>query len=216
MKRKIIEDSTSTKDTLLNKPIFKTKRYYRKHSKFSKDNLLSRIKSNFMKSLIIYLNKLIRAYYGKQRLRIRNIDAKINSCTSKVSNNDIFQKRLITLFIDEGLNHKYIRVNEDNYKNGLKKLIEKKDKPILQNFLNKTYKEVIQKFYLQNEDVWVYTELYEVEKDEILHKKLCGVKMETFDKFVEGIKIKEYKTALNDFSKEIFTYVQPVQPKDKK
>lgn len=213
MKRKIIEDSSSTKDTLSNKRIFKTKRYYRKHSKFSKDNLLSRIKSNFMKSLIIYLNKLIIAYHGTQRLKVRNINAEINSCTSKKDNNKLFETELITLFKKEKLNDKYIRVNEEAYKEGLKGLIDKKDKPILKNFLNQTYKDVMQKFYLQKEDNSVYTSLYEVEKSETVRKRLDEVKMVTFDKFADRIENKEYEIALINFSKEIFTYVQPTDKK---
>jgi hypothetical protein len=212
MKRKILEDSSSTKDSLVTKPIFKTKRYYRKHSKFSKDNLLSRIKSKFMKSLIAYLNNLIKAY-GKPQLKVRNINAEINSCTSKTVNSQLFQKKLIDLFIKEKLNDKYIRVNKENYNKRLKALIDKKDKPFLDKFLKQTYKDVMQQFYLQKKDDNVYKRLYEVETNETVYNKLCEVKMKTFDEFIGEIETEEYKTALNNFSKEIFTYVQDTDKK---
>ena len=71
----------------------------------------------------------------------------------------------------------------------------------------------MQKFYLQKEDNSVYTSLYEVEKSETVRKRLNEVKMEMFGEFVERIKNKEYEIALINFSKEIFTYVQPTDKK---
>ena len=207
MQKNTHSDLTSTHESSTNDSVQVVFMTHKKkvHDKFTNDNLLRKLKSNFMNSLIKFLNKLIRAKCGTQRMTVRKLRKEINGCSNKDYNNKLFKRTLINIFNEE-LSSKYTIIPEDQNTKNLGRICKA---PMFNTLLNYTYEEVFKKFYLQNEGNDVYDLLYELEKQANVLKRLHTIRMQTFKEFVKKYENdKQYYEALNNFGPRIFEYLK--------
>lgn len=211
MKGEINEDLISTQGLSSNKSMFVINKCSRsdnreKHTKDKKDNLLRKFKCNFMKQLVTYLNELIKACYGIQKMKIRKIHGSNNSNVQQKFNKTMFETTLFKLFTERELSGKYIRIDPKKYQKHLSEL-EKKE--VLKTFLNYTYWHVVQTFYLQNKDNnRIYKDLYDKEDDSTVRQRLSDIKMNTFEEFVGNEEDQSYKEKLINFCGQISTFLK--------
>ena len=116
---------------------------YGKHTKESKDNIVTKIKSFFGKSLYNYISNIIKKCDGSELLKL---DVEVNKCLKRSYNLDLFNKTLKDLYIDTNISQKYkkkdIRTNEEL----IHRIYEEKKETEAIKILNLTYLEAFEIF----------------------------------------------------------------------
>ena len=138
-----------------------------KHDKNSSDNLRKKIKRQFIKSIIKYINKL---YYllqknKKSKILIYKIIPDFCNASKKEDNNKYLPMTLRELFSSD-LGSKFKNINKDYNKNNIEKLYKKNKPEEIIKFLNKTIKEAYE-IYINNKipEFSLYNDLKEIEKN---------------------------------------------------
>ena len=98
-------------------------RQRRKHTKNDKDNITSIIKTFFFNSIIIFINKNIKSYFGSQIYKLRKIHSKFkyNAKVSENYNKQVFKSKIRILFY-KSISTKYRRTPKNRNKQNIKKL----------------------------------------------------------------------------------------------
>ena len=138
-----------------------------KHDKNSSDNMRKKIKRQFIKSIIKYINKL---YYllqknRKSKILIYKIIPDFCNAPKKEDNNKYLSMTLRELFSSD-LGRKFKNINKDYNRNNIKKLYKKNKPEEIIDLLNKTIKEAYE-IYINDEipEFSLYNDLKEIEKN---------------------------------------------------
>ena len=147
------------------------------HNKFSNDNIKRRIKASFNKYIIKLLNKLVKEKYKKARIKFLKMNIKITKDISIEYNRHLLNKYIKEIIVK--MSNKY--KNQENNKNCIKFIENKKHNEEIINILNMTYEQLYINYLKSTKnDTQEYS--YEAVKEKLL--KLNGKKY--LDKFVEN------------------------------
>ena len=140
-----------------------------KHDKNSSDNIRKKIKRQFIKSIIKYINQLYIKYLlqknKESKILIYKIIPDFCNASKKEDNNKYLSMTLRELFSSD-LGNKFKNINKDYNKNNIEKLYKKNKPEEIIKFLNKTIKEAYE-IYINDEipDFSLYNDLKEIEKN---------------------------------------------------
>ena len=148
------------------------------HNKFSNDNIKRRIKASFNKYIIKLLNKLVKEKYKKARIKFLKMNIKITKDISIEYNRHLLNKYIKEIIVK--MSNKY--KNQENNKNCIKFIENKKDNEKIINILNMTYEQLYTNYFLKSKKNNSQEYSYEAIKEKLL--KLNGKKY--LDKFVEN------------------------------
>jgi len=148
------------------------------HNKFSNDNIKRRIKASFNKYIIKLLNKLVKEKYKKARIKFLKMNIKITKDISIEYNRNLLNKYIKEIIVN--MSNKY--KNQDNNKNCIKFIENKKDNEEIINILNMTYEQLYTNYFLKSKKNNSQEYSYEAIKEKLL--KVNGKKY--LDKFVEN------------------------------
>ena len=147
------------------------------HNKFSNDNIKRRIKASFNKYIIKLLNKLVKEKYKKARIKFLKMNIKITKDISIEYNRHLLNKYIKEIIVK--MSNKY--KNQENNKNCIKFIENKKENEEMINILNMTYEQLYINYLKSTKnDIQEYS--YEAVKEKLL--KLNGKKY--LDKFIEN------------------------------
>ena len=148
------------------------------HNKFSNDNIKRRIKASFNKYIIKLLNKLMKEKYKKARIKFLKMNIKITKDISIEYNRHLLNKYIKEIIVK--MSNKY--KNQENNKNCIKFIENKKDNEKIINILNMTYEQLYTNYFLKSTKNNSQEYSYEAVKEKLL--KLNGKKY--LDKFIEN------------------------------
>ena len=148
------------------------------HNKFSNDNIKRRIKASFNKYIIKLLNKLVKEKYKKARIKFLKMNIKITKDISIEYNRHLLNKYIKEIIVK--MSNKY--KNQENNKNCIKFIENKKDNEEIINILNMTYEQLYTNYFLKSTKNNSQEYSYEAVKEKLL--KLNGKKY--LDKFIEN------------------------------
>ena len=140
-----------------------------KHDKNSSDNMRKKIKRQFIKSIIKYINQLYIKYLPQKnkvsKILIYKIIPDFCNAPKKEDNNKYLSMTLRELFSSD-LGNKFKNINKDYNKNNIEKLYKKNKPEEIIKFLNKTIKEAYE-IYINNKipEFSLYNDLKEIEKN---------------------------------------------------
>ena len=130
--RQIQQEQNEIDDvSLLYQPLPQTSN---RHTKFGKDNQISKIKSNCTKSIIELINELIKKYYKEnQKFKIRKVLPTFNSNSNKEYNKQAFSVPIRKIFSNK-LSTKYTNTNPEQNTLNINNLSKEKCFDTLFNF----------------------------------------------------------------------------------
>ena len=140
-----------------------------KHDKNSSDNIRKKIKRQFIKSIIKYMNQLYIKYLlqknKESKILIYKIIPDFCNASKKEDNNKYLSMTLRELFSSD-LGNKFKNINKDYNKNNIEKLYKKNKPEEIIKLLNKTIKEAYE-IYINDEipEFSLYNDLKEIEKN---------------------------------------------------
>ena len=143
-----------------------------KHDKNSSDNIRKKIKRQFIKSIIKYINQLYIKYIKyllqknkESKILIYKIIPDFCNASKKEDNNKYLSMTLRELFSSD-LGRKFKNINKDYNKNNIEKLYKKNKPEEIIDLLNKTIKEAYE-IYINDEipEFSLYNDLKEIEKN---------------------------------------------------
>ena len=139
-----------------------------KHDKNSSDNVRKKIKRQFIKSIIKYINQLYINLLQKNKeskILIYKIIPDFCNASKKEDNNKYLSMTLRELFSSD-LSNKFKNINKDYNKNNIEKLYKKNKPEEIIDLLNKTIKEA-NEIYINDEipEFSLYNDLKEIEKN---------------------------------------------------
>ena len=140
-----------------------------KHDKNSSDNMRKKIKRQFIKSIIKYINQLYIKYLPQKnkesKILIYKIIPDFCNAPKKEDNNKYLSMTLRELFSSD-LGRKFKNINKDSNKNNIEKLYRKNKPEEIIKLLNKTTKEAYE-IYINDEipEFSLYNDLKEIEKN---------------------------------------------------
>jgi len=134
-----------------------------KHDKNSSDNMRKKIKRQFIKSIMEYINQLLQKNQ-KSKILIYKIIPDFCNASKKEDNNKYLSMTLRELFSSD-LGSKFKNINKDSNKNNIEKLYKKNKPEEIIKLLNKTIKEAYE-IYINDEipEFSLYNDLKEIEK----------------------------------------------------
>jgi hypothetical protein len=118
-----------------------------KHNKYSKDNIIYKIKTRTFNLILDILNQLL--IQQNSQTFFKRIEGKILKNGAKIFNLNLLNSKLLTI-LNSSISKKYSKIKE----NANKELIEKySNVPLIKEILNSTFNNVIKNIYmLSNED----------------------------------------------------------------
>ena len=135
------------------------------HTKFTEDNIIRKIKSNF----IDYSHNLINNSFKNKELQFLRFDSEINENLKKDYNLELMDRTFKDLYENTPISKKYKKIsieNGDLNKNIINKIYY--EEPVKEfdviNLLNMTYKELFNDFIINNLDKFL-SDIYEEEKN---------------------------------------------------
>ena len=147
------------------------------HNKFSNDNIKRKIKAFFNKYIIKLLNNLMKGKYKKAKIKFLKMNIKFTKDISIGYNRILLKKYIKEIIVN--MSNKY--KNQENNKNCIKFIENKKENEEMINILNMTYVQLyINYLNSTKNDIQEYS--YEAVKEKLL--KLNGKKY--LDKFIEN------------------------------
>ena len=147
-----------------NPPLFKPK-----HHKNSSDNIQKKIKRQFIKSVIKYINKLYSEYFSQKNKKPQILVLRIipKFCqASKTEDNKKYLSMTLRELLSSDLGGKYTKTDKKNKKKKIDILIQKNEAKEIIKLLNKTIKEVYE-IYINNKinEFSLDNDLKEIEKE---------------------------------------------------
>ena len=127
-----------------------------KHSKYSHDNILRKIKVWFQRFLIHFSNQLILNIYGMQKFKIRKLNGMITQNVTLSFNRELINKTIAEILS----NNTSVKYNSVLHEQNKKNIFKLSSKPIFNQFFKMTYKEVYQKLFIEN-DISMFDEQYQ-------------------------------------------------------
>lgn len=179
-------NSSSHENTIIPQNMFVTKKPMKRHSKYTYDNIMNRIKVFFVSSIITYINEVIRAFFTHQRFRIRKITNSLVSCKSYNINKEFYQKSLHDYFSEE-ISKKYFLIHRNQNTKNIEKLIHYN---FFQQLLELTLLQVFSKMFIEErgiESLITLKVLNLKQKESILN-----IKMKTLKDFEEVLAKRKY------------------------
>lgn len=177
----------NTKKGRLNKKL--KKRYYGKHSKFTQDNIIKKIKASFIEKSMNYINREYDLYMNKhQYKKIKRLIQKISPVKSreisKNKNLKWFQSKLRDLFSSK-LSKKCTLSDPDYNITSIDELYKNNTTKNVIDLLNKPVKEM---YYIYSQDI--ETEGFKTLKDDLicLRKKMEKDNEEDIEEYLEKYK----------------------------
>jgi len=113
--------------------------------KYDDDNIRSKIKNNFLRFVINFLNENIKEEYGHQKLLFRKPE--YTDLRNKKENKEFLQKKLFEFISENDISQKYKTKDPEQNKKHLKKFILN-DNSIVSNFLNMTMEFIYNNYFL--------------------------------------------------------------------
>ena len=140
-----------------------------KHDKNSSDNMRKKIKRQFIKSTMNYINKLYIKYLPQRNKKHEKLIYKIipNFCnSSKKEDKEKYLSMTLRELFSSDLGRKFKKINKDSNKNKIDKLYQKNKPKEIIELLNKTIKEVYE-IYINNKipEFSLDNDLKEIEKE---------------------------------------------------
>jgi len=168
------------------------------HTKFSKDNLLRKIKIHPIKFGIDLINDCIKNEFKKQSYIIRNISTQVTSDITINFNNQFFGFSLKKILILFPINNKYKKISPDKNIKVIKKLMSKKHiNPITNELLDMKFSEIYNLFIEGNKE----------------YLKKFGIKRaKTFDDFLYNLN--EENEYINDLKTIGYNFMDYFDPKN--
>jgi hypothetical protein len=122
------------------------KHYYRYHDKFKEDNIIKKIKTNFIKKTMNYINKEYGIYLNKHKIRkieklIRRITPANSVRIKKENNLKWFESKLKDIFSQE-ISSKYSKYNGDYHKKQIDKIYKEDDAKNVIGILDKKVRDM--------------------------------------------------------------------------
>ena len=135
-----------------------------KHDKNSSDNMRKKIKRQFIKSIIKYINQLLQKNQ-KSKILIYKIIPDFCNASKKEDNNKYLSMTLRELFSSD-LGSKFKNINKDSNKNNIEKLYKKNKPEEIIKLLNKTIKDAYE-IYINDEipEFSLYNDSKGIEKE---------------------------------------------------
>ena len=127
-----------------------------KHSKYSHDNILRKIKVWFQRFLIHFSNQLILNIYGMQKFKIRKLNGMITQNVTLSFNRELINKTIAEILS----NNTSVKYNSVLHEQNKKNIFKLSSKPIFNQFFKMSYKEVYQKLFIEN-DISMFDEQYQ-------------------------------------------------------
>ena len=122
------------------------------HSKYTKDNVLRKVKVKSKNYLIEFVNLLIVKEYGKPIYKFRNFDGETTKKIDKNTNKECLEKPLKN-FLSERISQKYKKIGQDHNKRIVDKIMKRRDcalKRFLEHF---NFKLFFQEIFLNNNNI---------------------------------------------------------------
>lgn len=171
-------------NTNIRKCSFEERSYniHKRHSKYSKDNMLNKIKTFFFTSLVEYINHLIKNFFNSnQKYLIRKVDYPSKSSTNTLENEKLFNQTLSNFF-GRTLSKKYSSVNKDQ---NIKNISNLKKYSFFYDLLNLRISTIMNEMFFKEKQIndILYGE-YDSNKMESLKK----VKMRNMNDFLNKLK----------------------------
>jgi hypothetical protein len=168
------------------------------HDKYSNFNIHQKIKNNFHKFSISFLNRLIINKYGYQFRKFRKIHYKIIKYEKIINNNKKnFLKQTLKEILKNEVTSKFRNISKNQNEKNLYCLSNDfDDDDIINKFLNFSLEEIYKNYYLQKKNTKIFN-LSLNEEDEIIF----------FDDFIEELKKKnekKYIEKVEKYAKEEF------------
>jgi len=170
------------------------KKYYVKHSKFTQDNIIKKIKASFIEKSMNYINREYELYMNKhQYKKIKKLIQRISPAKSKeitIKKNLLwFQSKLKDVF-SSNLSTKCILYEPDYNKNTIDELYKNNMAKNVIDILNKSVKEM---YYIYSQDIEI--DGFKTLKDDLinLREKMKNYNEENIEEYLENYK----KTAQN-------------------
>jgi hypothetical protein len=195
MSKKKILPKTQKKNSN-NNLIKKEKR--KKHDKTENGNIREKIKTNYHKFIIDFLNEKIREKFrGKQIAKFRKISPKKNS------KNKIFNKNLLLISIKDFVKNKISKKFQYKPEDQNIKTLEKIN-PLLDNYLEMSYEDFYTNYFLKENTNTNNNNLNSTNNTNKKSKKSKkSKKIDYFNDFLNKIKLKEIEEIeLNIFNEE--------------
>jgi hypothetical protein len=160
------------------------------HDKTESGNIRSKIKNHFHKFIVQFLNAKIREYnYGKQIMKFRKINYKITNIRNKKYNKELVESKLKEIFKYD-ISPKY----KNKSKNQNLKTLNSIYSTELKKFLDMTYEEFYNKFFLNDEHkigldnkVIFFSDFIKNETEKGLKKKDSKINIQEYIKIVNEI-----------------------------
>ena len=170
------------------------KKYYVKHSKFTQDNIIKKIKASFIEKSMNYINREYELYMNKhQYKKIKKLIQRISPAKSReitIKKNLLwFQSKLKDVF-SSNLSTKCILYEPDYNKNIIDELYKNNMAKNVIDILNKSVKEM---YYIYSQDIEI--DGFKTLKDDLinLREKMKNYNEENIEEYLENYK----KTAQN-------------------
>ena len=170
------------------------KKYYVKHSKFTQDNIIKKIKASFIEKSMNYINREYELYMNKhQYKKIKKLIQRISPAKSReitIKKNLLwFQSKLKDVFSSK-LSTKCILYEPDYNKNTIDELYKNNMAKNVIDILNKSVKEM---YYIYSQDIEI--DGFKTLKDDLinLREKMKNYNEENIEEYLENYK----KTAQN-------------------
>ena len=151
------------------------------HTKFSLDNILRKIKVQFFKKLVKYINNIIKNKYSRKVYLLKPLFGKISQNNSKNFNRALLNTKLKDIFSSFEINGKFKSVDKE-YNKIVINLVYEKNLTELIDIFEMTFLDVFNAFIEKNKT-----------------EKLNG--LENLDSVVEEIKKKENDVYVDKFQK---------------
>ena len=166
------------------------------HTKYSKDNIICKIKVFFISSLLNYINSLIRAYFQYPRCLIRKIHSSlVNSKSYK--RNYMFFNTTLSEYFQQRISSKYTRINVYQNIINIRMLNE-------YPFFKKLFKVKLCKIYdclfVRGKGI---NQLVSLDCEMRRMEQIIQIKMNTIQDLVKRIRDEKYKELIQKYSSTI-------------
>ena len=167
----------------------------RKHNKFSQDNIIIKIKGNYLQ----YLFDIIEKNSIFEPIKLKKLPNKFTSNLNKEKNEILHKKKLVDIFLEEKISGKYSTFDKYENKKIIEKIYEEKKEIYIIKILELTYEEG---FILFRKNI-----NYENDRDKLIEisKKIDGLdlidnnnKYKDIDYFIEIMRKKNEQNSYID------------------
>lgn len=142
-----------------------TKKKYKTHTKYDKDNIIIKIKRNLYNHSLELVNTLLKNSNDNKinKIILRKNNNAIIIASKKEKNNDLLEKPIKDI-LSTKVSSKFTSLHEDYNKDKIDLIIKQNNKEI-NEFLNKTFKEILDLYRKVKNDNDIYKDFKRLEDD---------------------------------------------------